>query len=254
MAMGRRGRGAAGGGGGAQCAYPVLAAAPHRMGTTVSRCAVALRRTAAGPADPRADAPTWRLGLRRPAEAGGRAGACAGRPSLRVCAGWLVACALSGARRGVAASRAPLWPASTNTTGIAGPRRPTTARGRVGMRAGRPAPQKCAWRLDACALGGEHRAAAASCEGWLTQAVPRNDVTAAHSSTIALRVPAARALAVRTRCCACPCCAFPCCAHLCCACGVLVQHSSRSCGICSSTSSLSRGVLPDCAASARQRR
>ena len=49
MAMGRRGRGAAGGGGGAQCAYPVLAAAPRRMGATVSRCAVALWRTAAGP-------------------------------------------------------------------------------------------------------------------------------------------------------------------------------------------------------------
>ena len=41
--------GAAGGGGGAQYAYPVLAAAPRRMSATVSRCAVALRRTAAGP-------------------------------------------------------------------------------------------------------------------------------------------------------------------------------------------------------------
>jgi len=41
--------GAAGGGGGAQYAYPVLAAAPRQMSATVSQCAVALRRTAAGP-------------------------------------------------------------------------------------------------------------------------------------------------------------------------------------------------------------
>ena len=80
MAMGRRGRGAAGGGGGAQCAYPVLAAAPRRMGTTVSRCAVALRRTAAGPAGglrTRAHA-RGGAGGRRPAVAG--AGVLAGAP------------------------------------------------------------------------------------------------------------------------------------------------------------------------------
>ena len=35
MAMGRRGQGAAAGGGGAQLAYPVLAAAPRRMCVTV---------------------------------------------------------------------------------------------------------------------------------------------------------------------------------------------------------------------------
>jgi hypothetical protein len=66
--------------------------------------------------------------------------------------------------------------------GIDGPRRPpTAARGRVGMRAGRPALQKCDWRSAACALGGARRAAAASCEGWLTRVVPRTDATAAHS-------------------------------------------------------------------------
>ena len=100
MAMGRRGRGAAGGGGGAQCAYPVLAAAPRRMGTTVSRCAVALRRTAAGPAG----------GLRTRAHArggaGGRRPAVAGA-GVRAGAPW----AASGRRTGVgvrsARARAP---------------------------------------------------------------------------------------------------------------------------------------------------
>ena len=100
MAMGRRGRGAAGGGGGAQCAYPVLAAAPRRMGTTVSWCAVALRRTAAGPAG----------GLRTKAHA--RGGAGGRRPAatgvgVRAGAPW----AASGRRTGVgvrsARARAP---------------------------------------------------------------------------------------------------------------------------------------------------
>ena len=47
--MGRRGRGRPGGGAGAQCAYPVLAAAPRRLSALASRYAVALRRTAGGP-------------------------------------------------------------------------------------------------------------------------------------------------------------------------------------------------------------
>ena len=89
MARGRRGRGAAGGGGGAQCAYPVLAAAPHRMGTTVSRCAVALRRTAAGPAG----------GLRTKAHEGGAGG-------------WRPAVAGEGVRAGVP------WTASGRRTGV----------------------------------------------------------------------------------------------------------------------------------------
>ena len=73
--------GAAGGGGGARCAYPVLAAAPRRMGKAVSRCAVALRRTAAGPAvGPRTMAPrACPGGGRRPAGPGEGARAAARR-------------------------------------------------------------------------------------------------------------------------------------------------------------------------------
>ena len=85
MAMGRRGCGAAGGGDGAQCAYPVLAAAPHRMGTTVSRCAVALRRSAAaGPHDEGVSmalrGPGWRAAAGGPrcGRAGRRAAAADG--------------------------------------------------------------------------------------------------------------------------------------------------------------------------------
>jgi hypothetical protein len=99
--------------------------------------------------------------------------------------------------------------------------------------------RKKLWRR---ALGGVRRAAAASCEGWMTQVVPRTDVTAAHSTEPALRVPAARSLAVRTRCCACPCSAFPCCAPSCWACGALVQRSPRLCDIRLSTSSTSRSA------------
>ena len=40
--------GAPGGGAGAQCAYPVLTAAPRRLSAPVSRYAVALRRTDGG--------------------------------------------------------------------------------------------------------------------------------------------------------------------------------------------------------------
>ena len=89
MAMGRRGRGAAGGGDGAQCTYPVLAAAPRRTGTAVSQCAVALRRTAAGPAG----------GLRTKAHEGGAGG-------------WRPAVAGEGVRAG-----AP-WTASGRRTGV----------------------------------------------------------------------------------------------------------------------------------------
>ena len=100
------------------------------------------------------------------------------------------------------------------------------------------------------------RAAAASCEGWMTQVVPRTDVTAAHSSALhacvvalaspmlVLRVPAVHALAVHAcvmracasharvacTCCSCPCCACPRCARSCGACGVLVQRSPTPCG------------------------
>jgi hypothetical protein len=79
----------AGGGGGAQCAYPVLAAVPRRMGTAVSQCAVALRRTAAGPAG----------GLRTKAHEGGAGG-------------WRPAVAGEGVRAG-----AP-WTASGRRTGV----------------------------------------------------------------------------------------------------------------------------------------
>eukprot|EP00802_Teleaulax_amphioxeia_P019740 Tamp_19985.p2 GENE.Tamp_19985~~Tamp_19985.p2 ORF type:complete len:161 (+),score=1.38 Tamp_19985:63-545(+) len=93
MAMGRRGQGAAAGGGGAQYAYPVLAAAPRRMRVTVF--AVRGRATAH---------------------------CCRASPSLQYmsCAhraeprrAWSTVCAHGGMRRGVvqdatAARRAPL--------------------------------------------------------------------------------------------------------------------------------------------------
>ena len=92
--------------------------------------------------------------------------------------------------------------------------------------------RKKLWRR---ALGGVRRAAAASCEGWMTQVVPRTDVTVAHSSEPALRVPArvpllcvlgaVRALALHSR--------------------AARLRAGRVVHLCS--------VLPDHAASARQR-
>ena len=51
---------------------------------------------------------------------------------------------------------------------------------------------------------------------------------------------------VACACCACHCCACPCCTTSCWARGVLVQHSSRSCALRSSTSSTSRGCAGPC--------
>ena len=62
---------------------------------------------------------------------------------------------------GTAPARAPLWPASAGAAGVAGPRHPTSARGRVVMRAGGPAPRRLAGSGGAREGGAQARAAAA---------------------------------------------------------------------------------------------
>ena len=64
----------------------------------------------------------------------------------------------------------------------------------------------------------------------------------AHLPVFALRACAR----VSCACCACHCCACPCCTTSCWSRGVLVQHSSRSCALRSSTSSTSRGCAGPC--------
>ena len=220
MAMGRRGQGAAAGGGGAQYAYPVLAAAPRRMSATVfrgarSRCgallqgltvtAVHVLRTSRTEVLARTTcAPRVRL---RFARATFHACKCprSARPRARAVR-WMCPCILSSTCHG--------WPRPRSPTSY----RAASARQRRRHRGGAPARTLC-WRCAClrCRTCVAH--ARVACTRYVCACCACLRFCALAFPMLALCAPAVRALAMRAR---------AVCLRV--VCGVLVQRSPTSCG------------------------